>query len=85
MNIQSVETKHITEDPFAGLTETEMEFTPYWTCKLNDGKGFHWGKGETKDAAIHDAVENMKNFALAKIREAIAEYNAEQGVYFVDC
>ena len=64
MNIKSVETKHITENPFAGLCEVE---------------------GETKAAAHQDAIEDIQVAKQNEIREAISKYNADQGVYFVDC
>lgn len=91
MNIKSVETKQITEAPFAGLCEPEVaaemqaEFEPYYTCKIVTDNGVFRGKGETKEAAHRDAVESMQTAAQNEIAKAISEYNAGQGVYFVDC
>lgn len=91
MNIRSVETKRITKAPFAGLCEPEIaaemqaEFNPYYTCKIVTDNGVFRGKGETKDAARRDAVENMQAHAKNEVAKAISEYNARQSVYFVDC
>ena len=85
MNIKSVETKHVTENPFAGLCETEGEFAPYYSCKIVTDNGNYHGKGETKEAANRDAVENMQAAAKNEVAKAVSEYNAKQGVYFVDC
>lgn len=91
MNIKSVETKHITESPLAGLCEPEIaaemraEFQPYYTCKIVTDNGVFRGKGETKEVAHRDAVENMQVATQNEVAKAISEYNAKQGVYFVDC
>lgn len=85
MNIKSVETKHVNENPFAGLCETEGEFQPYYTCKIITDNGTFHGKGETKETAHQDAVENIQAAAKNEILKAISDYNAEHGVYFVDC
>jgi len=85
MNIKSVETKHIAENPFAGLCEVEGKFEPYYTCKIVTDNGVFRGKGETKAAAHQDAIEDIQVAKQNEIREAISKYNADQGVYFVDC
>ena len=91
MNIKSVETKYITESPFAGLCEPEIaaemqaELEPYYTCKIVTDNGTFRGKGETKEAAHKDAVENMQAAAKNEVAKSVSKYNAEQGVYFVDC
>lgn len=85
MNIKSVETKHVTENPFAGLCEIEGEFEPYYTCKIVTDNGNYHGKGETKQAAHQDAIENMQAAAKNEVAKALSAYNADQGVYFVDC
>jgi len=85
MNIKSVETKYISQNPFAGLFAEEPEFTPYYNCKITTDTGHFFGNGETQEAANRDAVENMKAFEAAKVREAMSKYNAEQGIYFIDC
>jgi len=85
MNIKSVETKNVTENPFAGLCEIEGEFVPYHSCKIVTDNGTYHGKGETKEAAHQDAVENMQAAAQIEVTKAVSAYNSEQGVYFVDC
>lgn len=85
MKIVSVETKHVTENPFAGLCETEGEFKSYYVCKIVADNGVFHGKGETEEAARQDVVENMQAAKKNEIAKAVSEYNAEQGVYFVDC
>lgn len=84
MNIKSVTTKHV-KNPFYGLCDTEGEFEPYYTCKIVTDKGTFRGKGETKEAAHKDAIENMQVAAKNEVAKAVSEHNAEQGVYFVDC
>lgn len=88
ITIKKVETKYVTERPFAGLVEVdenEGEFVPYYTCKIVTDNGNYNGKGETKETAHQDAVENFRSAMVREADKAISEYNAEQGVYFVDC
>ena len=89
MTIKSVETKHITKSlPYLSLCVsdgTDEKFEPYYTCKIVTDNGVFRGRGETKEAAHQDAIGNIQAAARNEIAKAISEYNAEQGVYFVDC
>ena len=85
MNIKSIETKRVTEDPFSGLCETETKFAPYYQCKIITDNGNASAKGSTVEEAEAAALELLKTREANKVQEAYTKYLSDNGIYFVDC
>lgn len=85
MNIKSIETKHITTNPFAGLCEIDGEFTPYYQCKITTAAEHMSAKGETAELAEQAAIELLKTREANKVDDAYSKFLASNGVYFIDC
>ena len=85
MIIKSVKTKHVTENPFAGLCEVDGEFTPYYHCKIVTDNGNANGKGQTAEQAEQAAMELLTSREANKVADVYSKFLSDNGVYFVDC
>lgn len=86
MKIKEVTTTYIENSPFSSFVKVEDDdFSPHFNCEIATDEGTFRGNGETKEVAHKNAVKTMKFRQEQKITDAINEYNAKQGVYFVDC
>ena len=92
MKIVSIETKCVTENPFAGLTEIEGGFEPYYATiiRYTDpsvvGRTLNVsGRGETAEEAEKEAVDLLKSREANKATDAYSKYQSDNGMYFVDC
>jgi hypothetical protein len=89
MQIKSIETNHVTEQPFKGLVEIEGGFEPYYATvirytDLRDGERAERvysvsGQGETEYQSEQDALDNLKAQQAAKVCGAMEKYSADHG------
>jgi hypothetical protein len=81
MIINSVETKHVTEQPFAGLCEPETgDFQPFYECTIvTNNHGNHHGEGETEYHAEQNALENLRMSLAAEADKAMDDYYVRNG------
>jgi hypothetical protein len=81
MIIKQIETKYLTEMPFAAILapESVAEFQPHFVCEIVSDKGTHRGKGETEYASEQDAFESLKADLAAEAYTALEQYNARNG------
>ena len=91
MEIKSIETKHVTSSPFAGLIAPEngTEFTPYYQTTIRytdprDGERANrvynvTGKGETEYASEQDAIESLKAEISTKAIRAYEKFMVANG------
>jgi hypothetical protein len=94
MNIKSIETKQVTEQPFKGLVEIEGEFEPYFETTIRyteprDGEREDrvysvTGRGETEYASEQKALENLRGEMAAKVYSAYEKFMAENGAGNLD-
>lgn len=96
MNIKSIETKLVTEQPFAGLVNPEYleEFKPYHETTIRyteprDGERADrvysvTGRGETEYASEQKALENLRGEMAAKVYSAYEKFMAENGAGNLD-
>lgn len=93
MKIKSIETKHVTETPFAGLIELEGEFEPcfetiirYTEPRDGDTERVYSviGRGETEYASEQNALENLRGEIAAKVYSAHEKFMAENGAGMLD-
>jgi len=94
MNIKSMETKHVTEQPFAGLCEIEGGFERYYATIIRytdprEGERAERvynvsGRGETEYQSEQDALESLKAQMAAKVYSAYEKFMAEEGAGMLD-
>lgn len=94
MQIKSIETKHVTEQPFKGLVELEEGFEPYYETEIRyieprDGERADrvynvTGRGETEYASEQKALENLRGEMAAKVYSAYEKFMAENGAGNLD-
>lgn len=94
MEIKSIETKHITEQPFKGLV-ADYEFEPFYQTVIRythprDGERPDriysvTGTGDSEYASEQDAQSNLRYQISIEANDAVSKFWSDQGVYFVDC
>ena len=94
MKIKSIEIKHVTEQPFQGLVETEDGFEPFYVTEIRyieprDGERSDrvynvTGRGATEYESEQDALDNLKAQQTAKVYGAMEKYNADHGAGNLD-
>ena len=93
MEIKSIETKYVAQNPFAGLTVAD-DFVPHYhtTIRYTDPRegeraervyGAH-GDGESEFAAEQSAMENLKGDLAAKAYTAMEKYDVAHGAGNLD-
>lgn len=94
MNIESIETEQVTEQPFKGLVEIEGGFEPYFETNIRyteprDGERKDrvysvTGRGETEYASEQKALENLRGEMATKVYSAYEKFMAENGAGMLD-
>jgi len=94
MNIKSIKTEHVTEQPFKGLVEIEGRFEPYHVTTIRyteprDGERVDrvysvTGRGETEYASEQNALENLRGEMAVKVYSAYEKFMAENGAGNLD-
>lgn len=87
MNIKSIETKHVTEEPaMRKLINPEYlgAFVPYYECEIVSDRGVHRGTGETEYQAEEAAMRNLEGDLAVEVRTAREKYYARNGAGNLD-
>ena len=94
MQIKSIDTKHVTEQPFKGFVEIEGEFEPYYATVIRyteprDGERADRvynvsGRGETEYESEQNALENLRGEMAVKAYSAYEKFMAENGAGNLD-
>ena len=89
MEIKSITTKYVAEQPFAGLVITEGEFVPYYETVIRytdtragerDNRVYSvYGKGGTEFSAEADALDALKAQMSAKVFAAYEDFMVANG------
>ncbi len=91
MQIKSIETQHVTEQPYAGLIEPQANWTPYYLTTIRytdprDGERSERvysisGNGATEDESEKDAMDNLRHEQSLKAVDAYNKCQLSQGNY----